>query len=244
VKIIACTTCHWDDAGDVKRPIVSDPILGLRAWYDRVQYLFNPVHTFVACGTYSDPKLSPLGPSVPIVNAGIPVGLPYDHKRRQYWMAAFSAACYYALNRIDWDLLVFLDTDALVGAVNFRSLLSEFQSRQELILTNNWCDTPSGPLIVFKRDGIIRFAHQRIQENCVLSDSSPNLPLLAEHEMKKIFDGVWWNPWPQIDVRQDYPWNPNQDNPMKFLHCPFIRQPHPDVVQEYLNTQWSKAVPV
>jgi len=223
-------------------PRIHDPLFGLKAWHGRVEYLFKPIHSFIACGTQSDPEFSPLGPEVAIVNAGIPVGESYDYRRRQYWMAAFTAASAYALNRNDWDLLVLLDTDALVGNVNFKQLFDEFIERGEVALSPNWAGTPGGPLLAFKRMGVVRYLHQRTQSNCVASESSPDMAF-GEDELKIVYNGIWWNPWPHIEnVRQDYSVNPNDPNPMGFLHCPFIRQPHPDVVDEYLKTQWSQVI--
>jgi hypothetical protein len=225
-------------------PRIHDTLFGLKAWHGRVEYLFKPIHSFIACGTQSDPEFSPLGPEVAIVNAGIPVGESYDYKRRQYWMAAFTAASAYALNRNDWDLLVFLDTDALVGAVDFKSLLNDFTGRQEEILSPAWAETIGGPMLALKHSGVLRFMHKRIQSNCVLDGASPDM-MFGEDEMKAIYNGRWWNPWPDHStMRQDYSVNPNDPNPMGFLHCPFIRQPHPDVVNEYLKTQWVQAVPI
>jgi hypothetical protein len=225
-------------------PRIHDPLFGLKAWHGRVEYLFKPIHSFIACGTQSDPEFSPLGPEVAIVNAGIPVGESYDYRRRQYWMAAFTAASAYALNRNDWDLLVFLDTDVLVGAVDFKSLLNDFTGRPEEILSPAWAETIGGPILALKRSGVVRFMHKRIQSNCVLDGASPDM-MFGEDEMKAIYSGTWWNPWPNhSSMRQDYSVNPNDPNPMGFLNHPLIRQPHPDVVDEYLKTQWSQVVPL
>ena len=244
MRTIAWTTSHWDDEEQSRRPEITDGLFGLEAWHKRVTYLFKPIHSFIACGTWSDPAFSPLDPSVAIVNAGIKAGIPYDYRRYQYWMAAFTAASAYVLNRNDWDLLLLLDTDTLVGAVDFKSLLSEFMERDELILSNNWSDTPSGPFFAIKRDGVARFLHCRLKGNCVLNEKSQDM-MLGEYEIGEIYKGLWWNPWPEItNVRQDYSVNPNDPNPMAFLHCPFIRQPHPAVIKEYQSTQWSRVVPL
>jgi hypothetical protein len=153
VKTIVWTTSHWDDEEQSHRPEIVDELFGLNAWHKRTSYLFKPIHSFVACGTWSDPALSPLDPSVSIVNSGIGIGIPYNYMRYQYWMAAFTAASAYILNRNDWDLLLFLDTDSLVGAVDFKSLLTQFMGREELILSNSWSATPSGPFFALKREG-------------------------------------------------------------------------------------------
>lgn len=244
MKIVAFTTSSWDDEWSAKREEITHPLFGLEAWENRIDYLFKPFHKFLACGTWSDPKLSPLGSHVEVVNAGIPVGIEYNRHRYQYAMAAFTSAMAYLLNRDDWDFVVYLDTDCLVGAVDFPSLFDEFEKRQEIVTTNSWCNTPSGPFALFKREACVRFLHHRIQGNCVLNNSSKDLTL-AEFEIEKIFRGGWWNPWPQIEsVRQDYSPKVNDPNPMAFMNCPFVRRPHPLLIEEYQSTQWSKVVPL
>lgn len=182
---------------------------------------------------------------VAVVNSGIPDGTRYDLFRAQLCMAAYTAAMAYVLNlnRL-WDLVVLLDTDCLVGAVDFPKLIDEFTRRPEIVLTNSWNDAPAGPCMILKPEGCVRLLHHRLQGNMVIDESSPNL-MLGEFEMKAIFEGRWWNPWPEIKtVRQDFSENPSDPNPMAFLHCPFVRQPHPKLVQPYLDSQWSKVVPM
>ncbi len=244
MRIIAFTTTYWDNLESSRRPEITDPIFGLRAWHDRVRFLFSPTSIFLACGTWSDPALNPLDGLARVVNAGIPVGIPYNVHRHQYCMAAYTAAMAHLLDRQDWDLAVLLDTDCLVGAVNFPKLIDEFLKRPDFILTNAWCRFPAGPLVVFKREACVRLLHHRIQGNIVLHDDSDDL-MLAEWELGEIFKGVWWNPWPQIEsVRQDFPMNPDDPDPLQFLRCPFIRQPNPKVIQPFLESQWSKVVPL
>ena len=244
MNIIAFTSSYWDDERSAKRPDLHDPLFGLRAWRDKVDYLFKPFHKFITCGTWSEPQFSPIGKDVEIINAGLPVGIPYHHLRHQYCMGAFTSAMAHVLNRNDWDFVVMLDTDCLIGAVDFPSLFKEFDQRPEIIVSNSWCGTPSGPFAIYKREACVRFLHHRLQGNCVLNESSPDL-MLAEYEIGKIYEGLWWNPWPEINnVRQDYSVNPNDPSPMAFLHCPFIRQPHPAVIEEYQSTQWSRVVPL
>jgi hypothetical protein len=241
MRIVAFTTSWWDNQEAAQRLL--DPLFGLRAWFDRVTFLFKPIRTFLACGTWSDPAFNPLAGLAEVVNAGLPVGTQYNVFRSQCCMAAYTAAMAHLLNRNDWDYVVLLDTDCLVGAVNFPKLFSDFAGRPDYVLTNAWNECPAGSMMIFKREGCVRFLHQRIQGNIAL-DASPDL-ILGETEMKIIFNGVWWNPWPEVkSVRQDFSVNPNDPNPMRLLGSPFIRQPHPKVVDQYLKTQWSKVVPL
>ena len=141
------------------------------------------------------------------------------------------------LNRNDHDLAVFLDTDCLVGAVDFRELLDRFIERPEELLSPAWNSNPGGPFMVLKRPGCVRFFHQRKQGNLFDQGSKP---MLGEDEIGRIFSGTWWDPWDGMEMRQDYGTS-KVPIPMR---CPFIRQPIESVVKPFIETQWSRAVPV
>ena len=242
MKIIAWTTSFWntEDEGVA----AGSGLFGLIEWHKRVQFLFHPEHVFVACGTYSDPKYSPLTEYVSVVNTGLDYGPPYDIWYRQYWMCAATSAMAYALNRRDWDLMVFLDTDCLVGAVNFNQLLNEFVTRREIMVTCQWNGLPCGPFFAFKRQAACRFLHEKKHPGIIRENMTPKPPL-GENIIAELYQGDWWNAWPEFpNVRQDYSVNPNDPEPMRSLYWPFIRQPHPAVIDEYQRTQWSKVVPL
>lgn len=241
MRITAFTTCHWNDAEDAARPSLHDPLFGLPAWHARVIQIFGRSESFLACGSWSDPEFRPLR-GIEVVNSGMPSG-PYDVFRRQFWMGAVTAAMAKLLNSRGWDLAVFLDTDCLVGAVDFKALMTEFVDRSEILLSPEWSNAPGGPIMVWKREACSRFLHQRLQPN-IVDESQPSMPLLGENEMGEIFRGRWWNPWPGVNMRQDYSVNPSPANPMEFIDAPFIRQPHPAIIQTYLDTRWSRMVPL
>ncbi len=235
MKIWAFTTSHWNDVSEANSK--GDGPFGLRTWHDRVTRYFSPTHCFVACGTWSDPVMSPFPATVPIVNAGVTQGTKYDVQRTQLWMCAMTAACAYALNRRnEWDLLVFLDTDILVGAVDFDALIKEFSQRQEILLAQRWNDAIGGPFYVWKPDGVVRAVHYRTQPNIAnhcLADS--------EAELRTVFDGLWWNNWPDIPtMRQDGDAGLNEH----VLRWPFVRCPHPSIVEQYQQSQTILAKPV
>ncbi len=234
MRTVLFTTSFWNDSESAQRQEIVDPVFGLRAWHARGVMLFSPVHSFVACGTWSDPAYNPLSGIADVVNAGIPSGRAYNVFRYQYSMAAYTAAMAHLLNRSDWDLAVLLDTDCLVGSVDFPRLLSEFDGRSEVVLSNAWSGCPGGPFMALKREGCIRLLHHRTQGNMVLDDAAPDLQL-GETEMRDVFGAGWWNPWPEFDhVRQDWAAHPEAD-PMAFWECPFVRQPHPSIIQRWLN---------
>jgi hypothetical protein len=247
VKIWAWTTTWWNDADDAR--LKGDGPFGLKVWLERVEHYFNPRHCFLACGTWSDPDLSPLPFSVQIVNAGIPAGTTYDIHYTQLAGCALSAGMAYALNHAPaWDLLIILDNDILVGAVDFDALLREFLVRDELLLSPSWWDGVGGPFMAWKREGAIRTLHGRLRPNLMQhpADANAPKPQLIEEELAALFKGRWWNPWPQFRInRQDYGQNPDAAKlNAEALTWPFVRLPHPDIIEEYTRTQTALAKPV
>jgi len=246
LKLWAFTMSHWNDAADAQAK--GDGLFGLRSWHERVTRYLSPTHCFVACGTWSEPSLSPLPPSVPIINAGIQSDAPYDVHYNQLSLCAMTAAMAYALNHAkEWDLLALLDTDALIGAVDFDALIREFQQRTEIMLAQSWWDGIGGPLYVWKLIGAIRMQHHRLRANIIArpdDDKAPK-PLLPEEEMAAIYRGLWWNPFPEFrTLRQDYGGiDPFKDN-IAVLKWPFIRLPDPAIVEEYTRTQTALAKPL
>ncbi len=236
-------TANWRDAAEAQAK--GEGLFGLREWLERTTYLFSPAFSFVACGTWSDPDFSPLPASVPIVNSGVEFTRVYDHFYWMYDACAYTAALAYVLNRRDWDLLVTLDNDVLVGDVDFQALLTEFMGRPETYLTPAWCRRPGGPFIALKREGAVRWQHMRRRANLIEEPTDPP-PLLIEEELGAIFKGRWWNPWPEIaTMRQDY----GEDDPRPTRepldqNWPFVRLPDPAIIGEYLATRTTLAKPV
>lgn len=243
MNILAWDTAHWNNAEEARQ--IGEGPLGLIEWERRVRYFFSPRHVFIACGTYSDPALSPLGPEVPIINSGIEQNAgKYCFYYRQYWCCAATAAMAYALNRRDWDLMVLLCHDTLVGSVDFDSLLREFLTRKEIILTNRWCDCPGGPFLAMKREAASIYLHQRKRAN-IIPETEP-LPMIGEWEMKLMFggshEGRWWDAWPEVgDVRQRFRDTPDA---LRALDWPFIDQPDPKLIEIFLKEQSIRAKPV
>ena len=239
MRILNFVTSYWNSPEEANRK--GEGQCGLTAWFDRTQKLFSPIHSFVACGTWSDPTCSPV---LPVIQSGLEYGRPYDHFWTQYAGAAYTAAFAYALNRQDWDLIVTLDTDALFGAVDFDALLRAFMDRAELLLTPDWHGRPGGPFIAWKREGAARWLHERRRAN-IIEEHAENLPLLIEDEMGEIFKGSWFCPWQQETMRYDYGL-PSQltGDPFQVLEWPFVRLPDPRVIPKYLEVATSRAIPV
>jgi hypothetical protein len=232
MRIIAFTLSYWNTREDACRLAEDESYFGLRAWYGRTHRLLYPEHMFIASGTWSEPSWCPL-PALEVVNAGVfPTDQPHDPVKWNYAGPAFTAALAHACNRSNWDLLVLLDTDTLVGAVDFDSLLREFLSRPEEVLGLSW-DGTLGMTLAWKPAGAARYLHQRRRANLI---DWPGEAMLLEEEFSVIHEGRWWNPWPHLaTVRQDHGHKPEAHLLNEAaMSWPFVRLPHPDIVKPYL----------
>ena len=246
MKVICFTMSYWDD--EVQAQKAGELLL---PWKKTVDKWLKPVHRFVSCGTWSEPSLSPLGADVPIINAGAVKDRPYDVIWHNYSGCAYGAAFHYALTMNYWDLIAILDTETLIGNVDFDAVLNEFLKRPEIHLNQDWHGRPGGPLQVWKREGLSRWLNYRQRANFIpkpepVEGVEPEPPMLLEDEMGIIYKDLWWNPWPEFPtLRQDC----GEDSekyvtPEETLKWPFIRKPHPSIVERYLAEQTPLARPV
>lgn len=255
MNILSLITSHWNTLEEFAFK-ASGPF-GLDNWLKESNRLFSPIVNIIACGTWSDPGVArkhwgtEMG--IQIINSGTEYYGPYDVIWSHYALAAHMAGFYHALNRNDWDLLVQIDNDMLIGDVDFDSLLREFLSRPEEVLSPAWCGCwPGGPFWAWKREGLSRFVNWRTRANFIDPDSRVQYqrklerPHLSEEEMFHVMKGRWWNPWPNIpSCRQDFGQNPDANLLNEtVMSWPFVRLPHPDVIGRYMREQSAKTKPV
>jgi len=234
MRILAWTMDYWNDEAHANRR--NGKWDSLQEWATRMEHFFSPMELFLSSGTWSDPKWNPV-PYVKVVNAGAPNDKPYDFHCNHYGCCALAAAAFYALNRNDWDYLVFLDTDSLIGDVNLPALFAEFGQRPETILAPGWLGGVGGPFVVWKRAGVCTLAHKRLYPNISVTPR----PQIWERECRDMFGKDWWNPWPQhstLDMRHDSGGNPT------FQDWPFVMHPHEHLISEYLANKTVKAIPL
>lgn len=264
MRIIAWTSSYWNSQAEfdcryegTPPPWLNDPRtgahtyafqaayngrFGLRRWHREVHRWFKPFHCFIACGTWSDPAFNRFGQMVRVVNAGVEPDRPCTSEWN-YPMCAFTAAMAYVLDRRDWDLLIHLPDDVLVGAVNWPELIGEFQRRPEEVLSTRWYDRFDW-FIAMKRAGAARLLHMRQQGN--LNDRLQPGWQFPEDELSAIMRGKWWCPWPHIvTIRRDFghassPAIDDEDT----LRWPFVRLPNPAYVERYEKEQSSQGVPL
>ena len=233
LRIWAFTMTCWHSRAEAE---ALEP--ALTATMDRVEYYFRPRRYFLASGTWSEPNWSPLPMRVPVINSGAVFTKPYEARRWAYAACALTAAMGYALADPEWNLLVTLDTDVLVGAVNFDAVLREFLERPEELVGSAWQGHMGMPL-AWKRSGAARWQHQRKRANLV-EDDEPD-PLWMEEEYDAIFKGRWWNAFEGCtNTRQDGEQGLNTEA----LTWPFVRAPHPSIIDPYSRTQTVLARPV
>jgi hypothetical protein len=213
----------------------------LRRTFDLMEKWFSPVGKIVACGTWSEPSYSTLGPDVTIVNAGLEIAGWQGIS--EYAKSAFSAVCAALLNRRDWDLAVFLTEDMLVGAIDWNSLLREFIARPETVLVTKWGHWLDWPWVM-KRPAVSRFMHNRLRADLVASDRPEDHYL--ETELISLYGDSLWQPWPHVsNIRRDFQVmnGPNVNDEETFT-WPFVRLPNPAYIQPYVERCTSKAKPV
>lgn len=236
MRVLVWTLGFWRDAAHAQRD--ADNWRGYRAWLERMQRCFKPVGAFVASGTWSDPKHSPI-PEAITVNAGADWTKTYVGQRTHYGKMAFTSAMAYALNRVrDWDYLVMLDTDALIGALDIPKLLNEFAGRPETLIAPSWCHLIGGPLMIWKPEGAIRLLHHRPYVNYV-DDNEPDMRTIWEEECLLIYRNLWWNPWPQFDCMLQEGAHPDSEA----INWPALGRPSSEVfAQLYIEKHLKECV--
>ena len=247
MRIISFCTSFWSSPEEAQSK--THGLFGLHACRERALTYFNAFEFFVACGTWSDAKWSPFDTTVPIINAGAVLDRIYEPVWWNYAGCALTAACAYLANRRDWDLAICVDTDTLLGSVDWDTLLREFLQRPEEIIADDWYGRP-GYVVAWKPTGVSRYLHQRLRANLIekpVGDDA-TAPMLIEDEIGAMFAGKIFNPWPHLKTtRQDAGQESEQyvalREPIEKA-WPFVRLPHDSIVQEYLATQTSLARPV
>lgn len=224
MKIIAFTTAHWHDEDHAKSQREH-----LEQWESVTRKLFNPNHLFIACGTYSNPEFCPV--DVAVVNSGIKYTKPYDIFYWHYAACAFTAGFAFALQSYsDWDFLVCYDHDTILGNVDLNALAKEFIERTEVLMSPAWCQSPDGSLSFWKPDAAAMFLHMRKRANLIEKKEGVPEPILVEHEWREIYEGRWWNPWPDIKgIRQEHGIVSEPVADTDAMAWPMVRLPSPEI---------------
>lgn len=219
MRIICACTTNWNSAEHAQQ--IAPAIL---KWCDNCDKLFLPQAKWLCCGSYSNPEWNPSNGRAETVNSGALSTRPYDVFFWHYALCAYSAGGWKANFTPDWDLLVWLELDVLIGTNDFDYLLREFLRRPNFVLTPAWYTLPDGSFFVWKHEAVERYCHHRRRAN-IVDDGLPR-PMIGEEEWLHIFQSKWWNPWPDIpSVR----WSGGCD----YMKMPFVQRYPQEIVQEY-----------
>jgi len=265
MRVICCSNAYWHSQEDFdirysgNAPWSLDTVtsnfqpalnpayggrFGLCQWRDNMLRFFPGAELILTCGTWSDPSFAANAlPDVLVLNSGASADRPHSNGW-QYMGCAMTALMAYLANRRDWDVLMLLSYEYLLGNVNWNAVLIEFLSRPEEVFGPTWYER-HGDFIGYKPAAAVRFLHQRTRPNLSEDESLPWL----DDELCQMFKGRAWNPFPNArTVRQDFFHPPSQwegcpDN-AEVLTWPFVRGIDPKLIEEYERTQTSLAQPV
>ena len=240
LRIIALCQNFWDSQEHSIKRAALGQWNGLDTWASHMKYLFGAFKLYQSCGTWSDPAWNAV-PEIEVINAGIPNEnrKPYFGQRWHYAMAAWTSGFVHILNRNDWDLVVFCDPDFLMLGMDCDRIVKEFWRRDELICAPSYGEFGlGGPLMIYKRWGMIKNVHSRRQATLLFDSTIPDL-IEIEQELRQIFHGEWWNPWPDISLM----FQNNYASDDHARRWPMVIRPSENLVQEYLQGKLNKPNP-
>jgi hypothetical protein len=226
MKIACFTLTYWTNPDNAKNKAPE-----LEAWKKQVEKNLRPDVIYLACGTKSDPALKPI--DLPVINAEVVCTKPYDVFNWCYALCAESAGMWYALLNTDCDVVVNIASDCVLNT-DLRDLAQKFMERPELVCAPTWGDKwLEDAAVLYKRQGLTKFLNGRLRPNL----SEGNEKLLTEMEKAHIFNGYWWNPWPNIPaMRQEYG-IPHEkvveDSRVISENWPIILRPSPTIRKRY-----------
>ena len=196
MKIVAFSTIHIQDA-EHGASIAGE----LADWRDRLTWAFDDAPETFLCES-GPVNNSPAG--FKTVCAGIRHERPYHCRDWSYFVANLQYGLWYAGHEYpDYDLCVALQSDCILGA-RLQTVADEFMRRPEVIAAPRW--TSGSP-----------DTHCLLIKPAAAQDLLYSLPFTAlpkvtghnvfypEHAIRALFDGRYWNPWPDCPtIRQEY----------------------------------------
>lgn len=209
----------------------------LENWLSSIDNSIKPDYVFLVSGTYSDPSFNPL-PGIPLINTGIAKTHGNDFLYWSYANLAHTFGIYNALINTDCDVCAQFSTDSVIN-INYRPILEEFMKRPELVCAPGWHYWIEDAAIFYKREGMLKYVSQR-RRPCMMEPSDNKTIMTTESEAKEIFDGRWWNPWPEFrTLRQEYGYAQQYPDTFHMFPSeqviaedwPLVIRPAPDIVQ-------------
>lgn len=215
----------------------------LETWYASISHSIKPNFVWLVSGTYSDPAHSPV-PYIPLINTGIEKTHGNDFLYWSYANLAHTHGIYNALLNTNCDICAQISTDSVIN-IDLRPILEEFFERPELVMAPAWNRWIEDAAIFYKRSGMLKYISSRKRPILVKPDTIP-APLKTEEEALEIFDGLWWNPWPEYPLmRQEHGYAQRYPDSFTMFPSeeviakkwPIVIRPAPDII-ERAKTLW------
>lgn len=227
---VACfTLVHWKNADDAQFKSAE-----IQGWSSLVDRILQPDVKYVACGTYSDPALCPI--QCPVVNSGVEYTRGHDVRYWGYSFPAETAGLWHFILNTNCDVVMQMATDT-VTKVNVRECAEKLMASDKLICAPSWAGVVEDAIIIYKRQGVVKFLNQRLRANLVEREKATEEPMLAEQEKARIFDGQWLNLWPERQtMRQEWgipDRSPFPDELVITENWPFVLRPSPEIRKRY-----------
>lgn len=193
MKIVVYGVTNWDSQAQVDYLKPS-----LEEWRNRVRCFCDEPEMFMACGTYSDPKLNPL--NIPLIQNGVTKTRPYS-KDWNYFRNGFITGCWHSLLNMEFDVLIHVQCRTLLGA-DLMSNLHRFMDSNKQIMapkyvskTRNIENSVEVGMMAMKPDAVRLYTSFGIRPSL-----SPYDQINCETEALELFGNSWYNPYYEINT--------------------------------------------
>jgi len=191
MKVVVFGVGNWDN----KLQSDADK-LTYNEWYNRVRCFVGDPYTFIATGSYSEPKYNPL--NVDLVQNGITKTNPYS-RRWHYFRNGFQTGLWNSLLNLDFDILFHVQCRSLLG-IDMIPYLEQFNKSSKQIMA------PTSKTTTSKDDPYVEIGVMAMKPDAVRMLSTFSLrssfcfakDITCEQEIRDMFRGSWYNPFPEI----------------------------------------------
>ena len=194
MNILVYGVFNWD-----KNTLTKEYKDHCREWYDRIIKNIPYIKkVFVATGSYSDPEISPLPSTVPIIQNGVKYTIPYTNNHNYFKNGFLTGIWHCLLNEKDWDILIHVQSRVLIGDPLIKEI-DTFYTRQEQIMAASLIGTAGMSI----EQSFICMKPLAAQKYCTNHQrpsftSDDKYTLNCEEEVYWMFHNTWYNPWPHI----------------------------------------------
>jgi hypothetical protein len=251
MRVMVFGVCNWDTEEDA---------LGqkehLEDWLTRVNYFIKPSNVFLAAGTYSNPKWSPLPQLRLVQNYWIPLG-PYSPVNN-YFRNGFMAGLWHSLiNEYgNFDILFHMQCRQLIGE-DITDKLSDFLNHKDKFIIaprwrdydhNRWCNYVDISNVGMKPIAVQMLTAMGLRPSIGLRiDPGEEYYVQSEEEAALLFQNHWYNPWPEIETTRQISWRlyPRKNKELtreELLKLPFVATTRKNSIEEDIN-EWKRTHP-